>query len=115
MPRSKNKVAAHRRRKRVLARAKGFWGARSKVYTIAKNHVEKSLQHAYVGRKLKKRTFRALWITRINAAARMNGTTYARLMGALHKKNITMNRKLLADLAANQPDAFTQVVKVALA
>ncbi len=115
MPRSKNKVAAHRRRKRVLAKAKGFWGARSKVYTIAKNHVDKSLQHAYVGRKLKKRTFRSLWITRINAAARMNGTTYSRLIGALAKKNIAMNRKLLADLAANKPDAFTAVVKAALA
>ena len=114
MPRSKNKVAAHRRRKRVLDQAKGFWGSRSKVFTIAKNHVDKSLQHAYVGRKLKKRRFRALWITRINAAARINGTTYSRLIGALAKKNITMNRKLLADIAANQPEAFAQVVKVAL-
>ncbi len=114
MPRSKNKVASHRRRKRLLSSAKGFWGARSKVYTIAKHHVEKSWQHAYVGRKLKKRHFRSLWITRINAAARTHGTTYARLIGALNKKQIGINRKLLADLAANHPQAFEQVVKTAL-
>ncbi|MEO8399728.1 MAG: 50S ribosomal protein L20, partial [Ignavibacteriaceae bacterium] len=77
MPRSKNKVAAHLRRKKILKHAKGYWGARSKVYTIAKNHVEKGWTHAYRDRKLKKRTFRQLWIVRINAAARLNGTTYS--------------------------------------
>ena len=79
MPRSKNKVAAHRRRKRVLEQAKGYWGRRSKVYTVAKNHVEKGLLHSFRDRKLKKRVFRKLWITRINAAARVNGTTYSRV------------------------------------
>jgi large subunit ribosomal protein L20 len=115
MPRSQNKVASHRRRKRVLARAKGYWGARSKVLTIAKHHVDKGLLHAYKGRKLKKRTFRQLWIARINAAARENGTTYSRLMSSLTRKNIDINRKVLADLAANNPSAFAEVVKFALA
>jgi large subunit ribosomal protein L20 len=114
MPRAKNKAAAHRRHKRVLKAAKGYWGARSKVYTVAKHHVDKGLQHAYVGRKLKKRRYRSLWIVRINAAAREQGTTYSRLINALNKKNIAINRKLLADLAANQPEAFASVVKVAL-
>jgi len=113
MPRAKNKVASHRRRKRILKAAKGYWGARSKVYTIAKNHVEKGLTHAYVGRKLKKRRYRSLWIVRINAAAREQGTTYSRLINALNKKHIGINRRLLADLAANQPDAFSAVVKTA--
>ena len=111
MPRSKNKVASHRRRKRVLDQAKGYWGARSKVYTIAKNHVEKGLVHAYRDRKLKKRTFRQLWIVRINAAARINGTTYSRLINALDKKGININRKILACLAAENPAAFTEIVK----
>jgi large subunit ribosomal protein L20 len=114
MPRSKNKVASHRRRKRLLKAAKGFWGGRSKVYTVAKHHVEKSWQHAYVGRKLKKRAYRSLWIARINAACRTQGTTYSRLIGALAKKQICINRKLLADLAANHPTAFTQIVKTAV-
>ncbi|HEX9615190.1 MAG TPA: 50S ribosomal protein L20, partial [Bacteroidota bacterium] len=86
MPRSQNKVASHRRRKKILGQAKGYWGGRSKVYTIAKNHVEKALAHAYRHRKTKKREFRGLWVTRINAAARMNGTTYSRLMYGLEKK-----------------------------
>ncbi len=111
MPRSKNKVASHRRRKKIMQMAKGYWGARSKVYTVAKNHVEKGLVHAFRDRKLKKRVFRQLWIARINAAARMNGTTYSRLIHALDEKGITINRKILANLAAENPSAFTEVVK----
>lgn len=115
MPRSQNKVASHRRRKRVLAKAKGYWGARSKVYTIAKHHVEKGMQHAYRDRRRKKREFRQLWITRINAAARLHGMTYSKLMSALRKKEIDINRKVLADLAARNPEAFSEVVKFATA
>ena len=115
MPRSQNKVASHRRRKRVMKQAKGYWGARSKVLTVAKHHIEKGLQHAYRDRKAKKRTIRQLWITRINAAARLNGTTYSQLMSALHRKEIDINRKVLADLAANDPAAFTEIVRVAQA
>jgi large subunit ribosomal protein L20 len=115
MPRSQNKVASHRRRKRILAQAKGSWGARSKVYTVAKHHVEKGMQYAYRDRRAKKREFRQLWITRINAAARMNGTTYARLIAALQKKRVDINRKVLADLALKSPDAFGAVVKFAFA
>jgi large subunit ribosomal protein L20 len=111
MPRSKNKVASHRRRKKILKLAKGYWGARGNVYTIAKNTVEKGLLHAYRDRKLKKREFRSLWIIRINAAARLNGTTYSRLMGALQKKGVEINRKLLASLAVENPQAFTELVK----
>jgi|UniRef100_A0A7V3E7K0 large subunit ribosomal protein L20 len=111
MPRSKNKVASHRRRKKILSLAKGYWGARGNVYTIAKNSVEKGLLHAYRDRKLKKRSFRQLWITRINAAARMNGTTYSRLMDALNKKGVEINRKVLASLALENPNAFTELVK----
>jgi large subunit ribosomal protein L20 len=111
MPRSKNKVASHRRRKKILKLAKGYWGARSKVYTVAKNHVEKGLVHAYRDRKLKKRVFRQLWIARINAAARINGTTYSRLIHALDVKGISLNRKILASLAVENPAAFTEVVK----
>jgi large subunit ribosomal protein L20 len=111
MPRSKNKVASHRRRKKILQHAKGYWGARSKVYTGAKNHVEKGWVHAYRDRKLKKRTFRQLWIVRINAAARMNGTTYSRLIHALDVKGVGINRKILANLAVENPSAFTELVK----
>ena len=113
MPRSKNKVASHRRRKKTLEMAKGYWGARSKVHTIAKHHVEKALQHAYRDRRKKKREFRSLWIVRINAASRENGTTYSRLIAALAKKEITITRKVLADLAANSPDTFKEVVHFA--
>ncbi|MEI7812627.1 MAG: 50S ribosomal protein L20 [Ignavibacteria bacterium] len=112
MPRSKNKVASHRRRKKIMSMAKGYWGARSKVYTVAKNHVEKGLLHAYRDRKLKKRTFRSLWIIRINAAARLNGTTYSKLINALNVKGININRKILANIATENPTAFTEVVKV---
>jgi large subunit ribosomal protein L20 len=115
MPRSQNKVASHRRRKRILANAKGYWGARSKVLTIAKHHIDKGLQYAYRDRKTKKRTFRQLWITRINAAARIHGTTYSRLIAGLDKKEVDINRKILADLAVSNPEAFAEVVKFALA
>jgi large subunit ribosomal protein L20 len=114
MPRSRNKVASRTRRKRILKSAKGYWGARSKVYTVAKNAVEKGLTHAYKDRKVKKRVYRNLWISRINAAARINDTTYSKLMGALHKKDLTINRKTLADLAYNNPQAFSEIVKFAL-
>ncbi|MBP1649564.1 MAG: Ribosomal protein [Bacteroidetes bacterium] len=115
MPRSQNKVASHRRRKRVLKQAKGYWGARSKVLTIAKHHVDKGMQFAYRDRKTKKRTFRQLWIARINAAARLEGTTYSRLIAALNAKEVDINRKILADLAVSNPQAFAEVVKFALA
>jgi large subunit ribosomal protein L20 len=115
MPRSQNKVASHRRRKRILANAKGYWGARSKVLTIAKHHIDKGMQYAYRDRKTKKRTFRQLWITRINAAARIHGTTYSRLIAGLDKKEVDINRKVLADLAVRNPEAFAEVVKFALA
>lgn len=115
MPRSKNKVASHRRRKRVLEAAKGYFGARSKVYTVAKNSVEKGLTHAYKDRKTKKRVYRSLWITRINAAARLNNTSYSKLIDALNKKNIDINRKVLSDLAYNNLPAFNEIVRFALA
>ncbi|MBU3678715.1 MAG: 50S ribosomal protein L20 [Candidatus Kapabacteria bacterium] len=111
MPRSVNKVAAHQRKKKYFKLAKGYWGARSKVWTIAKHHVEKGLQYAYRDRRNKKRTFRSLWIIRINAAARANGTTYSRLMHGLKLKNIGINRKVLADIAMNHPQVFTTLVK----
>lgn len=109
--RSQNKVASKRRRKKFLKLAKGYWGSRKNVWTVAKNHIEKGLSHAYVGRKLKKRSYRRLWITRINAAARLNGTTYSRLINDLKKNNIDMNRKILADFAMNQPEVFAAIVK----
>ncbi|MBL8004317.1 MAG: 50S ribosomal protein L20 [Candidatus Kapabacteria bacterium] len=115
MPRSVPKVASRARRKKVLKLAKGYWGSRHNVWTIAKNHVEKGLSHAYRDRRTKKRNFRALWIIRINAAARINGTTYSRLIDALNKKNITINRKVLADLAMNQPSIFATIVQQAIA
>jgi large subunit ribosomal protein L20 len=114
MPRAKNKVASHKRRKRILAQAKGYFGARSKVYTIAKNAVEKGLVHSYRDRKLKKRVYRSLWIARINAGARLNNTTYSKLMGKLHEKNININRKTLAELAYNDMNAFNEIVKFAM-
>jgi large subunit ribosomal protein L20 len=113
MPRAQNKVASHRRRKRILARAKGYWGARSKLLTIAKHHIDKGEQHAYRDRRLKKRSFRQLWIARINAAAREHGTTYSRLISALEKKNVAINRKILANLASTAPEAFAEVCRFA--
>ena len=115
MPRSQNKVASHRRRKRIMSRAKGYWGARSKVLTVAKHHIDKAGQHAYRDRRLKKRSFRQLWIARINAAARLHGTTYSRLIDAMHKKQVDINRKVLADLASRTPEAFAEVVKFVMA
>ncbi|TRZ51898.1 50S ribosomal protein L20 [bacterium] len=115
MPRSKNKAASHRRRKAVMQKAKGYYGARSKVYTAAKNSVEKGLTHAYKDRKTKKRVFRSLWIVRINAAARMNDISYSQLINALKKKSIDINRKTLADLAYNNMEAFNEIVKFATA
>jgi large subunit ribosomal protein L20 len=114
MPRSVNAVASRRRRKKLLKKAKGYWGARSKVYTVAKHSVEKALQHSYRDRRLKKRNMRALWNVRINAAARLNGTTYSKLMSALRKKNVDVNRKMLASLAYDNPGAFNEIVKFAL-
>lgn len=113
MPRATNKVASRRRRKKVLNQAKGYWGSRSKLYTVAKHSVEKGLQYAYRDRRQKKRQFRRLWITRINAAARQNGTTYSRLMGGLRKADVELNRKALADLAMHDPTAFQAVVDAA--
>ena len=110
MPRSVNAVASRRRRKKILKLARGYWGSRSKVYTIAKNTVEKGLQYAYRDRKTKKREFRALWIQRINAGAREHGLSYSQLMGKLSQKQIGLNRKVLADLAMNNPSAFKAVV-----
>jgi large subunit ribosomal protein L20 len=110
MPRARNRVASHRKRKKILKQTKGYWGARSKVFTVAKNHLEKGLVHAYRDRKLKKRTFRQLWIVRINAAARINGTTYSKLVYLLQTKGIIINRKILASLAVENPTAFTELV-----
>lgn len=111
MPRSVNAVASRARRKKVLKMAKGYFGARSKVYTVAKNAVEKALQYAYRDRKNKKRAFRSLWIVRINAAVRAYGLSYSKFIHALNQKNIELNRKVLADLAMNHPDAFKAVVE----
>ena len=110
MPRSVNSVASKARRKKILKQAKGYFGRRKNVWTIAKNAVEKGLSYAYRDRKNKKRTFRALWITRINAGARLHGLTYAELMGKLKSNNIDINRKVLADLAMNNPEAFAEIV-----
>ena len=110
MPRSVNAVASRARRKRYLKAAKGYFGARSKVYTVAKNAVEKAWSYSYRDRRNKKRAFRRLWIARINAAARQNGTTYSRLMHGLSTAGVGLNRKVLADLAMNHPEAFTAVV-----
>ena len=110
MPRSVNAVASRARRKKVLKQAKGFFGRRKNVWTVAKNAVEKAMQYAYCGRKEKKRSFRGLWITRINAGTREHGMSYSQFMGALKKNNIELNRKVLADLAMNHPEAFKAVV-----
>ncbi len=110
MPRSVNSVASRARRKKVLKQAKGFFGRRKNVWTVAKNAVEKAMQYAYRGRKEKKRSFRGLWITRINAGTREHGMSYSQFMGALKKNNIELNRKVLADLAMNHPEAFKAVV-----
>ena len=111
MPKAKNNVASRKRRKKVLKLAKGYWGSRSKVYTVAKHSVEKGMQYAYRDRRNKKRTFRKLWIVRINAAARLNGTTYSKLIHAMQTKGIDINRKILADIAVENPTAFSDIVK----
>ncbi len=110
MPRSVNAVASRARRKRVLKAAKGYYGKRKNVYTVAKNVMEKGLTYKYVGRKLKKREYRALWIARINAAVREEGLTYSQFINLLNKKGITLDRKILADIAMNEPDSFKQLV-----
>jgi len=111
MPRSVNSVASRARRKKVMKLAKGYFGRRKNVWTVAKNAVEKGLSYQYRDRKNKKRTFRALWITRINAGARLHGMSYSVFMGKLKTNNIELNRKVLADLAMNHPEAFTAIVK----
>ena len=110
MPRSVNAVASRARRKKVLKLAKGNFGSRGNVWTVAKNTVEKGLQYAYAHRQLKKRTFRSLWIMRINAAVRAQGMTYSQFIGKLNAKGIALNRKVLADLAMNEPKAFEAIV-----
>jgi large subunit ribosomal protein L20 len=112
MPRSVNHVASKERRKKILRKTKGYWGARKNVWTIAKNTFEKGQTYAYRDRKNKKREFRALWIQRINAGARLHGLTYSEFMGKLAKKGVALNRKVLADLAMNHPNAFTEVVNL---
>lgn len=111
MPRSKNKVASRARRKKVLKLAKGNFGRRKNVWTVAKNTVEKGLAHAYDGRRLKKRDFRALWIQRINAATRMHGMSYSVFMDRLKKNNINLDRKALAEIAYSDADAFKAIVQ----
>lgn len=109
MPRSKNAVASRKRRKKILKQARGYFGARSKVYTVAKNAVEKGMLYAYRDRRNKKRNFRKLWIARINAAARGEGLTYSTLIHGLKENNIDLNRKVLADLAMNEPAIFKAI------
>ena len=109
MPRSVNAVASRARRKRILKAAKGFYGKRKNVYTVAKNVLEKGQTYAYVGRKNKKREYRALWIARINAAVRAEGITYSEFIHKLAAKNIDLNRKVLADLAMNEPETFKKL------
>ncbi len=113
MPRARNRVASRQRRKKVIGMAKGYWGSRSKVYTVAKHAVDKGLEYSYRDRRKRKQQFRRLWIARINAAARLNGTTYSRLSGALRERKIALNRKVLADLAMNEPAIFARVVQEA--
>jgi large subunit ribosomal protein L20 len=110
MPRSKNSVASKARRKKILKQAKGFYGKRKNVYTVAKNVVEKGMTYMYVGRKLKKRNYRQLWIARINAAVRAEGMTYSVFINKLQKKGIELDRKVLADLAMNNPETFKGLV-----
>ena len=111
MPRSVNSVASRARRKKVLKQAKGYFGRRKNVYTVAKNAVEKGLQYAYRDRRNKKRSFRQLWITRINAGVREHGLSYSQFISKLSENNINLNRKVLADLAMNNPEAFKAIVE----
>ncbi len=111
MPRSTNSVASRARRKKIVKQAKGYYGRRKNVWTIAKNAVEKAMLYAYRDRKNNKRNFRSLWITRINAGARLHGLTYSEFMAKIKSNNIELNRKVLADLAMNNPEAFEAIVK----
>ena len=111
MPRSLNSVASRARRKKILKQAKGYFGRRKNVWTVAKNAVEKAMLYAYRDRRTKKRNFRSLWITRINAGARQHGMSYSQFMGKVKSNNIKLNRKVLADLAMNNPEAFKAVVE----
>ena len=113
MARIKRAVNAHKKRRKVFKLAKGYWGSKSKQYRTASEQVRRSLRYAYTGRKLRKRDFRRLWITRINAAARLSGMSYSTFMGGLKKANITVNRKMLADLAVNDAAAFAKLVDLA--
>ena len=113
MPRSVNHVASRAKRKRILKLTRGYYGARKNDWTVAKNTWEKGLTYAFRDRRNKKRNFRALWIQRINAAARLEGLSYSQLMGGLHKAGIEINRKVLADLAVNNPQAFKAIVEKA--
>ena len=110
MARIKRALNAHKSRRKVMKLAKGYWGAKSKQYRAAKEQVARSLRYAFIGRKLRKRDFRRLWITRINAAARQHGMTYSQFMGAIHAQNVGLNRKVLADLAMNNPAAFEAII-----
>jgi len=111
MPRSVNSVASRARRKKILKQAKGYFGRRKNVWTVAKNAIDKAMLYAYRDRKTKKRNFRALWIARINAAARLNGMSYSQFMGKVKSNKIELNRKVLADLAMNHPEAFKAIVE----
>ncbi len=113
MPRAKRGFKARRRRNRILKFAEGFWGARSRLFSIANEVVHKAWQYAYISRRLRKRDFRRLWVARINAAARTNGTTYSRLVSGMSKAGIELDRKILADLAITDPTAFTAITKLA--
>ena len=113
MARIKRAVNAHKKRRKVLKLAKGYWGSKSKQYRTASEQVRRSLRYAYEGRKMRKRDFRRLWIIRINAAARLSGMSYSTFINGLKKKNIEVNRKMLADLAVNDPAAFAQLVELA--
>lgn len=110
MPRSVNSVASRARRKKVMKQSKGFFGARKNVWTVAKNAVDRAMLYSYRDRKTKKRNFRSLWIMRINAGSRMHGMSYSKFMGQLKAQNIDLNRKVLADLAMNHPEAFKAIV-----
>ncbi|MBI5536949.1 MAG: 50S ribosomal protein L20 [Deltaproteobacteria bacterium] len=113
MPRAKRGFKARRRRNRILDRAEGFYGSRHKLFAFANEVVHKAWIYAYIGRRLRRRDFRRLWITRINAGARINGTSYSRLISGLKKANVSLDRKILADLAISDPTAFTGIVKLA--
>jgi large subunit ribosomal protein L20 len=113
MPRAKRGFKARRRRNRILNHAEGFWGGRSRLFAVAIEVVHKAWQYAYIGRKRRKRDFRRLWVARINAAARANGTTYSRLIGQLKSTNVGIDRKILADLAVVDPPAFAAIIQLA--